>query len=219
MVGRALFQRMKPVPSFSFRPVLAAAVLLAVLAIAYRLAGRLPTSPQASPAGTRPHRLRPDTLRLLSARDLAAAAAASPPASTAERKPCPTQPIRLVAPDPAQPPLQLRRYVGTVGGQPATALLQWRTLDEVSGRVYYHRGGPDYRLSSEQPAKGLTLGVKNPQTEELSAWHLAGRPGAVLRGTWHNATGNHLFSFRENYTGGVRIHVSTQHKKLGRALQ
>jgi len=105
--------------------------------------------------------------------------------------------------------------VGTVDGQPATALLEWpTTLGGISGTFYLHRGGPTCTLDlaeampqGKRPAR-LVLQVGDPASAGgRSEWCLTGWPGAVLRGTWHDTTGNHPVLLRESYAGAVRANV------------
>ncbi|MDO7877693.1 hypothetical protein Q5H93_23355 [Hymenobacter sp. ASUV-10] len=142
------------------------------------------------------------------------AASAPTPADTASG--CYSGPLRFVGGSPAtRRPWQLRRYVGTVGGQPATALLRWQNPDSVSGSFYFHRAGAAYTL---QPAAGsrpgrpmLAVSRHDLSIGDSSAgrWQLPDRPGAVLRGTWHAATGHRPFVLRESYAGAVRLTIET----------
>ncbi|MGI4869611.1 MAG: hypothetical protein ACRYFX_00360 [Janthinobacterium lividum] len=212
---------MKPQTPIDLRPVLAAGLLLAVLAGAYEAAQRLPPMPIASRAAA-PARAKlpadaadPDTVSVTS--DLVPAVPQAEPVVH-----CPSEPIRFVPPDLSERlPLGLHRYVGTVGGQAATALLGWHTPhDGASGIFYLHRGGPLYEVDfwnwNESQAVLQISTLDGSDTEE-SAWFMTGLPGAVLRGTWVNDTGRHPFVLRESYAGAVRATVHTLQLKGGQA--
>jgi hypothetical protein len=200
---------MKATQPFDVRPVLAALAMLAVLAAAYAATWRLPRPVAARPLA-----------RAEVATDTAAAPVSpraesiSPPAP--EPPPCPSHRLIFEPLDPSeQPPVGLHHYVGSVGGQPATALLEWPTiLGGISGTFYLHRGGPTCTLRlTEAPLQGKrparpVLQVGDPSsTGGRSEWHLTSWPGAVLRGTWHDTTGSHPFYLRESYAGAVRANV------------
>lgn len=113
----------------------------------------------------------------------------------------------------------VRRYVGTVGSQPATALLDWQNPDSVSGTFYLHRWGPAYRLtlpnSTAPPPhrhQGQVLDLTAQLWEGGGWWQLHGRPGATLRATWYDGpTGRpQAVVLRENYAGAVRLAVQTE---------
>lgn len=122
----------------------------------------------------------------------------------------------------ARRPRLLHRYVGTVGGQPATALLEWQNPDSVSGSFYLHRHGPEYSLrlptppepSARRPIRrrGRVLAVaEDSWSGSSSEWRLHSRPGATLKGTWRGGpTGRpQPVVLREDYTGGVRLAIQT----------
>lgn len=125
----------------------------------------------------------------------------------------------------ARRPRLLHRYVGTVGDQPATALLEWQNPDSVSGSFYLHRQGPEYYLGPPpEPApaaqrlrpirrrRGRVLAVGEDRwSPRWGEWQLHGRPGATLIGTWRNdPTGRaQPVVLREDYTGGVRLAIQT----------
>ena len=207
---------------FDFRSALAATVLLAVLAAAYGAAVRLAPLPAISAA------------ELPLASDSTATVAAGP---AYRPEPAPTTPPPT--PEPARPadfrhpvfergspaaqrPQLLHHYVGTVGGQPATALLTWQNPDSVSGSFYLHRRGPEYSLSlpldpdrakprprrrGGQVLEVVPLAWDGPSSE----WQLRGRPGATLTGTWRGGpTGRpQAVVLREDYAGAVRLEVQT----------
>jgi hypothetical protein len=105
--------------------------------------------------------------------------------------------------------LQVHRYVGTVGGRPATAELQWYTTDSITGRFYLHQSGTSYSLRYSKKRPGpVSLGVMEEGYPEESAqgqWRLAGRLGrAVLQAAWHNGHRTQAVILRESYTGAVR---------------
>ena len=208
---------MKEHTPFDFRPALAAILMLAVLAAAYEAAVRLShpaaTRQPAAPAA----RVPADTVAPLASEEAAPAPTASPPPPAAEPPPCPVRPLRFM-------PLTLsdwrtvgmHHYVGTVGGQPATVLLEWPTLlNGISGTFYLHRGGPTYTLRLGEGklweghlAAPPVLQVGDPVgAGGRSEWRLSSWPGAVLRGTWHDTTGNRPFVLRESYAGAVRADV------------
>ena len=200
---------------FDFRPALAAAVLLAVLAGAYEAARPLPARPAVVALPVAPARpavvARPDTVAT-------PAPTAVPPAEQAV--PCVPERRRF---SPVRRRLVLHRYVGTVGGEPATALLSWYHPDSITGSFYRHRRGPEYGLTSWPGRRGPVLAVVDDNiisvtSEPAGEWRLAGRPGVVLRGTWHDATGRHPFVLRESYAGAVQAEVRTLWLHGGRAL-
>jgi len=208
--------------------------MLAVLAAAYAGGQWLPQRPATRPLAASARQtivtdsammdqavfttLSTDTVALATTPAAEPAPVPPTPATPPELPHCPDQPIRFVPSDDPerQLPLRIHHYVGTVGGQPATAVLQWRTLGEVSGSFYLHRGGPEYELDhSEGPRTTLHV-WRSDDSEEVvlpnqGEWHLAGWPGPVLRGTWHDTTGNHPFYLRESYAGAVRADVHTLH--------
>jgi hypothetical protein len=207
--------------------------MLAVLAAAYAGGQWLPHRPATRPLAASAHQtivtdsamigqtvfttLSTDTVALSITSSAEPALAPPPPALAPELPHCPDQPIRFVPPDEQERlPLQLHRYVGTVGGQPTTALLQWRTPDKVAGSFYRHRGGPTYELDYSEGHRATLRVWRSDDSEEVvlpnqGKWHLVGWPGPVLRGTWHDTTGNHPFYLRESYAGAVRADVHTLH--------
>ena len=205
---------MKATKPFDVRPGLAAMALLAVLAAAYSATWRLP-QPKAARAA-RPLARAGGSADTATAPVRPEVKPSSLPAPAPESSPCPVH--RLVF-EPLAPserlPLGLHHYVGTVGGQPATALLEWpTTLGGISGTFYRHRGGPTCTLNlAEAPPQGTgrarpVLQVGDPaSTGGRSEWRLTGWPGAVLRGTWHDTTGSHPVLLRESYARAVRADV------------
>jgi len=129
------------------------------------------------------------------------------------------RPLRFVPPDSLnRPPVALHRYVGTVGGQPATVLLHWSTkLGSLRGSFYLHRGGPQHTLTfRSRPRRPPILDVTNhialtddELDGDLGTWQLTGWPGPVLHGTWRTHTGTLPVWVRESYTRGVRLAVHT----------
>ncbi len=179
--------------------------MLAVLAAAYVAAWRLP---------------QPGATHQLASADVVAdtttvpvsspVAPASPP--DPEPAPCPSHRLVFEPLNRSEQPVSLHHYVGTVGGQPVTVLLDWPTdLSSIGGTFYRHRGGPTYGLSlapgtspGKRPAT-LVLQVSDPASAGgRNDWHLTGWPGAVLRGTWHDTTGARPVLLRESYAGAVR---------------
>ena len=200
---------------FDFRPALATALMLAILAGAYAGAGRLRSPTAAYPAGT-----------ACPAGSAATVAAADAPASSGPTATRLAHPAQAQAQDPPQPPcrpqpLRLveevwagpRRYVGTVGGQTATAEIDWRQPDSLSGRFYMWRSGVEYDFSQavRHHPRVLVLGPNHYRAAYRPGgrWLLRARPGAVLQGTWVDSAGQHPrpFVLRESYAGGVRYDV------------
>jgi hypothetical protein len=183
----------------AWRTMLATAVLPAVLASAYLVAVRSAApAPLVVARRPRPQVLiaRPDTL-------------ATAPAP----EPCPPQAAVFTAGNTpaARRPEVVRRYVGTVGGQPATAVLQWQTPDSATGRFYLHRGGPEYFLSFDRARPGrVRLAVTDKQGEDNPSrrgyWQLttATLASATLAGTWHGAGRAQPLLLREGYAGALR---------------
>ena len=148
--------------------------------------------------------------------------AAGPPARAGDTAPapaaaptggCPTQPLAFVSSPALRRPLVVRRYVGTVGEQPATAELSWHHPDSVTGRFYLHRGGPEYELNKNKHLKGQQLGVSQRYPSDVTTpgyWQLSGRPGAVLRGYWQRGGRRQPIELREDYAGALRYRVETR---------
>jgi hypothetical protein len=93
--------------------------------------------------------------------------------------------------------------VGTVGGQPATALLDWQHPYGPQGRFYLHRGGPEHCLIQSDAQHRNVLQVQDAPGE----WHLHGRPGATLTGTWLHGPGGRAqpVLLHEDYHDAVRL--------------
>ncbi len=185
---------MKLLAPFSWRPTLAAVVLLAVFATAYRVAVRQPGLVERARLPARP-------VATAQADSLIATAPDCPPRATVFTGGSPAE----------QRPWVVRRYVGTVGGQAATAVLQWQTPDSATGRFYLHRGGPAYTLRLARPRPGTTqLAVGEAQDDrgELprGTWQLATPTLAspTLTGTWHWAGRSQRLRLRESYGGALR---------------
>jgi hypothetical protein len=152
---------------------------------------------------------------------------ATPPHSVAAGKPSPTA---LAPPSPPEetedspqrissPAIEhyrvaatTRRYVGTVGGQPATVALTWVRPDSAVGRFYWWRQATEYELTTDrrhQPGRlvlqmpghwGMLSGDSMP-----GYWQLTSGPGPWLRGYWCDSTGQRqTFALRESYRYGVR---------------
>ena len=197
---------------FSNRFLLAATVLLALFAVAYEAAvggpGQLPAI-VSRPADE----LAPDSLALASPAAPAPAASAGPVETVMPPNP---RPIFERGGRWARRPRLVRRYVGTVGGQPATALLDWQNPDSVSGTFYLHRQGPAYRLTLPSTKAPRRQGQVLELTAQLwlggGWWQLHGRPGATLRATWHEGpTGRpQAVVLHENYAGAVRLAIQTE---------
>jgi hypothetical protein len=102
--------------------------------------------------------------------------------------------------------------VGTIGGQPAQALLQWYRPDSLQGRFFLRRGGPEYELNLGKPLSGGRLSVEPTypfDTTDQGYWQLSGRPGPVLRGHWQQDGRRQVIELRENYAGALRYRVET----------
>ena len=95
--------------------------------------------------------------------------------------------------------------MGTVGGQPATALLDWQHPDWPKGRFYLHRGGPEYLLDHLSRLPRNVLQVRDAPGE----WYLHGRPGATLTGTWRGGPGGRAQAvvLHEDYHDAVRLGI------------
>ena len=181
-----------------FRPVGAALLLLAVLAGAYAGARWLPRAP-ARPTAT------------ASAPGVAPVAA---PPRPADNEPiidpahCPPQALDFSETRRAGP----RRYVGTIGGEWATAELTLARPDSISGRFYLWRSGYEYEFSQPARHRPLVLALDaadfSPGPPAGGQWRLARYPGAVLQGTWVDAAGRpRSFVLRESYQNGVPYNV------------
>lgn len=186
----------------AWRTILVSAVLLAVLALAYLLAVRQPAPAPLRVAGQpMPPALtsRPATLATAAADPVATPAPAPAPA------PCPPQRVVVSAGNATeQRPVVVRRYVGTVGGQLATASLQWQTPDSAMGIFYLHRGGPEYSLTFSRP--GLAE-VYNDQGDEpdQGTWQLSTSvASSLLTGTWRRGSQVQPLLLRESYAGALR---------------
>jgi hypothetical protein len=187
---------MKLADPFSSRLILAAAVLLAVLALAYQVAVRQPTPVATAGPPTQP-------APWAAATDTAVARAPAPPPE------CPPQAEVVTGGSPAaRRPWVVRRYVGTVGGQAATALLKWQNPDSATGRFYLHRGGPGYELSFGDAKPGL-VAVYEEQGEQSEldqgTWQLTtSLASSTLAGTWRRAGRSQRLLLRESYAGALR---------------
>ena len=186
----------------AWRTLLAAAVLVAVLASAYRVAvRRLAPAPMlaARPAIPPATATRPATLT--------AAAAARVAEPEPEPAPCPPQRTVFSAGGAAaQRPVVVRRYVGTVGGQAATATLQWQTPDLATGSFYLHRGGPVYSLTFSRPGRAEVADDQGDRNAlDQGTWQLTTSvAGPLLAGTWRRAGRVQQLRLRESYAGALR---------------
>jgi hypothetical protein len=188
----------------SVRLGLATAVLLGVVALAYVVAVRQPLLMPAVVAGQ-------PAPRASSARPGALAGAAATPAKAPEPEPepapCPPQRTVLSAGNAAaRRPVVVRHYVGTVGGQAATATLQWQTPDSATGTFYLHRGGPEYSLAFSQPGLAEVYDDQGGiDALRQGTWQLAtGVAGPLLAGTWRRAGRVQQLRLRESYAGALR---------------
>ncbi|MGI4821665.1 MAG: hypothetical protein ACRYFV_10700 [Janthinobacterium lividum] len=131
--------------------------------------------------------------------------AAAPPADSAA-----AQAVHFVG--GVQQVLVARRYVGTVGGDSATAMLMWQRPDSVSGIFYYWKTGPGYDLGMlKRHSAGpvvLQVGQNFPATQPAGTWELASTSGLVLTGTWVDSVGHRLpVRLRESYARAVRYEI------------
>lgn len=195
------------------RALVAAASMLATLAGAYQLA--LPGPAPASEATSA--RLRPDSPPE-SVAQLATDSVAAPFDTVAG---CLAGPVQFMRGSPAsRRPLRVRHYVGTVGGQPATALLQWQNPDSITGRFYLHRRGPAYTLTNSQSHPGhpvLAVYQENPTEGDAGEWRLVSRPGGRLTGAWWGGPPGppQTVLLRESYAGAVRLAIQASYLRGG----
>ncbi|MGI4864581.1 MAG: hypothetical protein ACRYFZ_11720 [Janthinobacterium lividum] len=225
-------------PSY-FRPLLAAAVLLAVLASAYEAAVRgslallgSKTTHQANlpapAAEVVEDSAAQEAAPLLALASPAASATADSQTQAKEQaaskrtdeslareyharlRECPPEPLRYREMRRAGLPAP-RRYVGTVGGELATAELSWTRPDSVVGRFYFWRSGAVYSLASYPSTRVLTLRPEYYTSRAGGRWHLTRPLGPLLQGYWADSTGRRgrPFMLRENYQGGVRYETRT----------
>ncbi len=113
-----------------------------------------------------------------------------------------------------------RRYVGTVGGEPATVALRRVRPDSVVGTCFRWRRATAYpllttsrrqpgRLQLEAPATPFHFAPAEP-APSLGYWQLTGSPGPRLRGYWYAATGRpQPLVLHESYRGAVRYAPET----------
>jgi hypothetical protein len=98
----------------------------------------------------------------------------------------------------------VRRYVGTVGGQAATATLQWQTPDSATGTFYLHRGGSEYSLAFSRPGRAEVYDDDEDAMRQ-GTWQLTtsvARP--LLAGSWHRAGRVQPLRLHESYAGALR---------------
>jgi hypothetical protein len=195
----------------AWRTTLAAAVLLAVLALAYLVAlHQLAPAPNgvAEQLMLPAINARPATLAGTAADTVAA------PAPTPE--PCPPHAVVVSEGSPAaRRPWVVRRYVGTVGGQAATAVLQWQTPDSATGSFYLHRSGPEYNLTFNQARPGLVgkvdKGLAGEDEPDQGTWQLTtSLASPLLAGTWRQVGRVQPLLLRESYAGALRYTFKTQ---------
>ena len=190
----------------AWRTVLAAAILLAALAGAYLVAVRRPApAPLVGGRQPMPQALsaRPDTLAGALTTTVATPARVSEP----EPAPCPPQRTVFSAGTAAtRRPVVVRRYVGTVGGQPATATLQWQTPDSATGTFYLHRGGPEYSLTFSRLGRAEVYDEQgDKEAMGRGTWQLTTSVASpLLAGTWRRAGRVQQLRLRESYAGALR---------------
>jgi hypothetical protein len=182
--------------STNFRFLLAATVLLLLFTAAFEAAVWWPGQP---PAAAIVELAAPNT----------AADAVTVPADTLPTEALAPHPEwrasksawRVVSSPALRRVLQVHRYVGTVGGQPATAELQWHNPDSISGRFYLHRAGVEYSWDCARRNKGARVFDFGDDGQ----WRLSGQPGgATLRAIWHKSGRRQVVAMRESYAGAVR---------------
>lgn len=182
-----------------FRPALAATVILVVLAAAYKVALSWPGQPGGAP--------------VTYADTLADSVISTAPMSKPVPEPCP--PHQQVfslgggGNSAARRPWVVRRYVGTVGGQAATAVLQWQTPDSVTGQFYLHRGGPVYALDFFRKRPGPVVLAVDDDSPVHSQLILANLHGPTLVGTWRSAGRQQRLRLHESYAGALRYTFKT----------
>ncbi|MDO7847326.1 hypothetical protein Q5H92_13215 [Hymenobacter sp. M29] len=156
-----------------------------------------PAAAQAGPAAPAAAKASAETVQLPA------------PAHPADTEP--VEPVWRVVNSPARRVLQVHRYVGTIGGQPATAELQWYHPDSIMGSFYLHQTGPAYRLEGIRQKPGpIVLTVDAADYDVIGQWHLQSRPGtAVLNARWRDGHRQRTVALRESYVGAVRYGVRT----------
>jgi hypothetical protein len=202
-----------PTPS-PYRFLLAATALLVFFACAYGASVRWAN--QAAGASNRP--ARTVVASTAPAGRVGAASAAtqrSPPRPVVDGVArdftgLPTERTHVAAPT--------QRYVGTVGGEPATVALRWVRPDSVVGTCFLWRRATAYPLTTatrRQPGRlqleePVTV-FHQPPTEPVASpgyWQLTSGPGPQLRGYWRDAAGRQQpLVLHESYQGAVRYTI------------
>ncbi|WP_187317707.1 hypothetical protein [Hymenobacter citatus] len=140
-------------------------------------------------------------------------ASAPAPAAADSAAGCHPLPLRFVSSPALRRPMEVHRYVGTVGGHPATAVLQWVNPDSIEGSFYLHQGGPAYSLYlSSKSAGPMVLQVYDDQAaqRDRGVWRLTGRlGGTALTGFWQDTSQRQAIQLHESYEGAVRYSIET----------
>ena len=179
------------------------------LLILAALAGCQPEQPEERPAQTpkKPKSAQPRTAqpKRASRPDTPVAVVPSPAAATEpeETHKCPPQRDRFVSNPALRRPLTVRRYVGSIGGKAATAVLLWQNPDSVTGSFYMHRGGRERDVFFYRKHRGrvvLTVGAEDSQSQ----WRLSGAIGTSLAGIWQEDGHSQRIVMRESYTQAVQ---------------
>ena len=157
-----------------------------------------PTKPKsAEPRAAQPERAsRPDT---------SVTVAPTPTAATKpeETSKCPPQRDKFVSNPALRRPLIVRRYVGSIGGQMATAVLQWQNPDSITGSFYLHRRGQERDLFFYRKHPGpvvLTVGEEASQSQ----WRLSSAVSSTLAGTWYGEGKQQRIVMHESYAHAVQ---------------
>lgn len=125
--------------------------------------------------------------------------------------PCPPRPESLASSPASRRPWVVRRYVGMVGSQPATAVVKWQNPDSVSGSFYLHRGGPTYIFDwyRKQPGPTALYVESDYDDREYGQLTLTGLPTTMLVATWRHVGRPQRLWLRESYAGALRYTFKT----------
>ncbi|MBO2009143.1 hypothetical protein [Hymenobacter negativus] len=116
---------------------------------------------------------------------------------------CPSQQSGFVSNPALRRRWVVRRYVGTIGGQAATAVLQWQNPDSITGSFYMHRGSREKDLFFYRKHPGqvvLEVGAEDSQSQ----WRLSSAISTMLAGTWQGDGHSQRIVMRESYAQAVR---------------
>ncbi|MFD2717331.1 hypothetical protein ACFST9_01295 [Hymenobacter monticola] len=178
------------------------------LLILAALASCQPERPKEKPNGAGPRPPAPPVAAQAPAAPVAAGASTDTLLRSAPARPANKEPVKpgwqLVSSPVLRRVLQVHRYVGTIGGQLATAELQWHNPDSITGRFYLHRTDSEHLW--EYVRKGKCPVVFD--FAEDGQWRLSGLPGGpTLRATWHQGRRRQSVALQENYAGAVRYGI------------